>query len=263
MARVNPSYCCIVTSNMQEPGKISKKTEARSAEKPSEKSLGEILKQSAIKPPSHGVAVVLLIALALSALSILLMNHFDGATKMRLWIEGAGVWAPLAYIALKAATYIIAPLSGTPVVLAGGALFGFWDGAAYALVGDTIGASINFWLARLLRERGLVRIAGKKAIKQIDHLTDSVGGWKALVAARFFLSGLYDFIAYAAGLSKLSYKTFLLVTFFVGIPRTLLAVGVGNAAVTNQTFMYFLFGFSAIVLITVIFMQRKKPHDSK
>ena len=225
-----------------------------------ERPLGQILKEMSSKPLPKGVVIALLIALGISALSITLVQAFDGAAKMRTWIEGAGAWAPLVYIGLKAATYVVAPLSGTPVKLAGGALFGFWDGAVYVLAGDMLGASLNFWIARLFRDKGIVRLAGKKAIRQIDDLTDHVGGWRALLAARLFLSSLYDFISYAAGISKLPFRQFFLVSLLAGIPSTLFTTWVGNAAVSNKPFMYGLFTFSAIALVGLLFAQR---HSAK
>ena len=223
---------------------------------PKERPLGEILKEMASKPMPKGIVIALLVALGISALSIILVQAFDGAARMRGWIEGAGAWAPLAYIGLKAATYVVAPLSGTPVKLAGGALFGFWDGAAYVLAGDMLGASLNFWIARLFRDRGIARLAGKKAIRQIDELTDHVGGWRALLAARLFLSSLYDFISYAAGISKLPFKQFFVVSLVAGIPSTLFTTWVGNAAVSNKPFMYGLFAISALALVALLFSQR-------
>jgi uncharacterized membrane protein YdjX (TVP38/TMEM64 family) len=219
---------------------------------PAEKSLLEIVQQLASRPMPRQLVYALAIALGISALSIVLVEVFDGAAKMRQWIIGAGVWAPLVYVGLKASTYVIAPLSGTPVKLAGGVLFGFWEGAALGLAGDTIGASLNFWIARLFRDKAITRFAGKGAIKQIDELTEHVGGWKALLAARLILSSLYDFIAYAAGLSNLAFKQFFLVTVLAGIPSSLWAAWIGNEAATNSLFLYIMFAISAVGLVILL-----------
>jgi len=224
-------------------------------------SLADHFRKFSEQPLPKGLIIAMLVALSISIASIILFNIFDGAPKMRHWIESAGAWAPLAYIGLKAATYVVAPLSGTPVKLAGGALFGFWEGAALGLTGDLLGASMNFWIARLFRDKAISRLSGRKAIKQIDELTEHVGGWRALVAARIFLSSLYDFISYAAGLSTLPFKQFFLVSLLAGIPSTLLASWLGNAAVTNKSFIYFMFAASAAGLVLLLFSQRfqKKP----
>lgn len=221
-----------------------------------ERSLAKIFQDMTSKPMPKGLVIALLVALGISAVSLVLMEVFDGATKMRDWVQSAGAGAPLVYVALKAGTYVIAPLSGTPVKLAGGALFGFWDGAALVLIGDMLGASLNFWIARLFRNKGITRFAGKSAIKQIDELTDHVGGWRALLAGRLFLSSLYDFISYAAGLSKLPFKQFFLVSLLAGIPSTVFSAWIGDAAVTNKPFLYGLFVFSAVMLVAALFLQR-------
>jgi uncharacterized membrane protein YdjX (TVP38/TMEM64 family) len=221
-----------------------------------DKSLVELLRALTAKPPPRSVVIALIIALGISALSLVLMQAFDGAAKIRDWITGAGVWAPLVFVGLKAATYVIAPLSGTPVKLAGGALFGFWEGAAYGLIGDTLGASLNFWIARLFRDKAVTRFAGKKSLKQIDDLTEHVGGWKALLAARLVLSSLYDFISYAAGLSTLAFRQFFLVTVLAGIPSSLWAAYIGNAAATSQKFLYIMFLVSALGLIALLFSHK-------
>lgn len=237
-----------------------KQAKAKSeANGPKPEPLFETLKSYASKPLPRGIVIALVVALGISALSIALVEIFDGAAKMRQWIEGAGIWAPFVYVGLKSATYVVAPLSGTPVKLAGGALFGFWEGAALSLTGDTIGASLNFWIARLFRDRGISKLAGKKAIKQIDDLTEHVGGWRALLAARIFLSSLYDFIAYAAGISKLPFKQFFLVTVLAGIPSTLSAAWIGDAAVTNKSFLYIIFAISAVGLIGLLFAHKLAP----
>lgn len=234
--------------------KTPKTSEARATKTP--ESLVEHFQKFSSQPLPKGLVIALLIALSISALSIVLFNIFDGGPKMRHWIESAGAWAPLVYIALKASTYVIAPLSGTPVKLAGGALFGFWEGAALGLTGDMIGASLNFWIARLFRDKAITKLSGRKAIKQIDDLTEHVGGWRALLAARIFLASLYDFISYAAGLSKLPFKQFFWVSLFAGIPSTLMAAWLGNAAVTNKSFLYILFSLSAAGLVALLFLQR-------
>ena len=224
-------------------------------------SLSDHFRKFSQEPLPKGLVLALAAALIISIVSIVLFNMLDGGPKMRHWIESAGVWAPLLYVGLKASTYVIAPLSGTPVKLAGGALFGFWEGAALGLTGDMLGASLNFWIARIFRDKAITRLSGRKAIKQIDDLTEHVGGWRALVAARIFLASLYDFISYAAGLSKLPFKQFFLVSLIAGIPSTLSSAWLGDAAVTNKSFVFVLFAISAIGLAALFLLQRsqKKP----
>ena len=201
---------------------------------------------------SRNVQIALLAALGISIASVVLMNLFGGVERFRMLIEAAGPFAPLAFILLKASTYVIAPLSGTPLKLAAGALFGFWDGALYAIAGDTLGACLNFWIARLFRVKAITKIAGKNALKRIDETTKHVGGWRALLVARIFLSSLYDFISYAAGLSSLSFKQFFLVSFLAGIPATFMTAWMGDSLVSNSIAFFVVAGLGALSIMLLI-----------
>lgn len=224
-------------------------------------SLKHTFKASLEHSSSRGVVLALLAALVISAVSIVVVNLLGGAEHFRSLIEGAGPLAPLVYIGLKAATYVIAPLSGTPIKLAGGALFGFWEGFAYVLAGDMLGACLNFWIARLFRLKGIVKLAGKKALKQIDETTAHVGGWRALLAARLFLSSLYDFISYAAGLSNLPFRQFFWVSLLAGIPSTLVAVWLGDSLINNQPLIFGLIAVSALLLVLTLFLGKRLKND--
>lgn len=205
---------------------------------------------------SRNIQLALLAALAISGISVVVVNFFGGVEQFRSIIERAGPFAPLVYIFLKAATYVVAPLSGTPVKLAGGALFGFWEGFAYVLIGDMLGACLNFWIARLFRLKAVVKLAGKKALKQIDETTQHVGGWRALLVARLLLSGLYDFISYAAGLSNIPFRQFFWVSLLGGIPSTLVAVYLGDSLVSSQPLVYGLIAVTAVLLLAALYFSR-------
>jgi uncharacterized membrane protein YdjX (TVP38/TMEM64 family) len=208
------------------------------------------------KPFSPTIMAALGVALGLAVLSVFVFDALGGPQHFRQLIEQAGPWAPLVFMLLKISTYIFAPLSGTPLKLIAGAAFGLWEGFAYTLVADVIGASANFWIARLLRDRAVARLAGPAALRKIDDIMEHVGGWKALAAARFVLASVYDFISYAAGLSKLRFRTFFLVTFLVGMPATFVGVFVGDAIVTNRPLFFALIGL-AIVALAIQALQHR------
>ncbi|HJQ08113.1 MAG TPA: TVP38/TMEM64 family protein [Candidatus Saccharimonadales bacterium] len=203
---------------------------------------------------------LLAIAAGLTLASLLIVELFGGVERFRTIIESAGPWAPLAYVLLKASTYVIAPLSGTPVKLASGVLFGVWEGMALSLAGDTLGGSLNYWIARTLGRKGIAAFAGKKAIRQVEETTDRVGGWRALLGARLLLSSLYDFVSYAAGLARISFKQYFVITLLGGIPPTIFFAAVGDAAVSSSLGIYIMAAICAFLLIATgaLYLSRKK-----
>src|SRR5262245_4734339 len=77
------------------------------------------------------LAVVLGFTLAM----FVAIDLLGGAGNFAAYVTEAGPWAPLVFIALKASTFVFAPLSGTSLKLASGALFGTWEGMILTLVG--------------------------------------------------------------------------------------------------------------------------------
>jgi len=91
---------------------------------------------------------ILLILVAGIALAVLFRDRIDVAALER-WIQDAGIWAPLLFMAVYAVAAVLF-LPGSVLTLAGGALFGPVLGTFYNLTGATIGATLAFLIARYL-----------------------------------------------------------------------------------------------------------------
>ena len=65
------------------------------------------------------------------------------------FIEGAGIWAPIAYIAFYAVGICLF-LPGTLLTGIGAAIFGPYKGFLYVWAGAMLGASAAFWIGRTL-----------------------------------------------------------------------------------------------------------------
>lgn len=119
---------------------------------------------------------------------------------------------------------VVVPLSTLPFLFAGLALYGFWPTFVLYYLGNTIIAPIiDFWIARKYGRPTVLKLAGKKAIVQIDKLTE-VAGVKALIVLRFFGGILFDSISYAMGLTSMGFKRYLLITAFCPIPGMILVM---------------------------------------
>lgn len=170
-----------------------------------------------------GLAGFIIITVALT----LLLNRV-GADELQAFIAGAGPVAPLLYMLSRTVGFVIAPLSTGPVQFAAGALFGLVPGTIYSLIGELIGGSINFWIARRFGRPVVKRLAGEEGMARIETFYHQAGDVWALVYARFFLFAAYDFLSYAAGLTPLSYRQYALVTVVAGIVPTFVAVWLGS-----------------------------------
>lgn len=202
-----------------------------------------------------GVVVILII-------TMVIIEHFGGSAKLAELVARAGVWAPVVFILAKAMTYVVAPLSGGPVKIIAGTLFGFIPGVIYSTLGDLLGASINFWIARLFGQKAMRKLLSKKSYQKVDGFVAHIETWKTLLAARIILSSFYDFISYTAGLSKLRYKTFFWVTLLGGIPGSMIAVGLGASLFANtKLFIGLVIGGMLLFLISSWASEKLKEDE--
>ncbi len=169
-----------------------------------------------------------IVAFVVVTLVLIVAIEQIGVERIQAFVQSAGPFAPLLYIALKATTYVFAPLSSGPVQLVSGTIFGLGWGTVYTLIGEVAGGSISFWIGRKLGRLVVVRFVGQDGMARVDRFTTQLGGWRALAYARLFLFALYDFISYAAGLTTaITFRQYVLVSTLLGAIPTFLFVAVG------------------------------------
>ena len=107
-----------------------------------------------------GLAVVLVI-LYFTLSSFFDFKKFADPLFVQSFLEGLGVWGYLVYILLVIAT-IPLPIPSTPVILAGGYVFGTVLGTTLSLIAGAIGSSIAFMLTRKYGKEMLKKFTQKK-----------------------------------------------------------------------------------------------------
>ncbi|MCU0511041.1 MAG: VTT domain-containing protein [Anaerolineae bacterium] len=181
-----------------------------------------------------------------------------GVARLQSLVQQAGPFAPLLYIFLKAFTYVFAPLTSGPIQLVSGTLFdNVWLGVLYTLIGETLGGSISFWIARRLGRPVVQRLTGVQSMAQIDHFYQTrMGGWRSLVIARLLLFAVWDFLSYAAGLSTVRYRTYVLVSLLAGAVPTVMFVALGNAVITQPELLLVAYGLVAAGIILPLLLRK-------
>lgn len=163
------------------------------------------------------------------AIGLMVERSYDFSPEnVREDIRGLGAWGHVMYVLVMIASVIFSPIPNLPVMIGGGLAYGLVLGTFYAVLGLTIGGSAAFWIARKGGRRYLARFIGAKAAAQIDAVSKArTGGW-VLFWARMLPLVTGDWVAYAAGLTGIRYRVFLLATATGSIPPTAVAVGAGD-----------------------------------
>ena len=154
-----------------------------------------------------------------------------GLEQVQALVTSAGPLAPIVYVLLKAVTLVITPLTGSPLRLMAGVLFGYWEGVALSVLGGVLGGSINFWIARRFGRDVVTRLLGARTLARVEPMLDKLGNWKALALARMFVAPLWDVLSYAVGLTRLRYRTYLIVASIGELFSSMILVGVGTSVV--------------------------------
>ncbi len=138
-----------------------------------------------------------------------LRNHLTGPALEALLADLRGKpWAPFAFVG---ACIVLLPFGvpASPLMLAGGVVFGAWWGSLLNFLGVFVGGSVTFFLGHSLG-RGFIEQLGGHRLKRLEKRIARGGFW-GLVGLRF-LPFPFTVLNYAAALVGVRPATFLLST---------------------------------------------------
>ncbi len=164
----------------------------------------------------------------------------------------------LILIGLQILQVIISIVPGQPIQIAASYLFGVFRGYLISIIGATIGATIAFYLAKLLGKDALELFFDKEKIEDYQRKLNSGRGLLAVLII-YLIPGLpKDLCAYVAGISNMKIRPFILVSTVGRTPPMLGSLLLGHfAGQQNYTAIAVLAVITVIILI-VCFIKRKE-----
>ena len=177
------------------------------------------------------------------------------------WIDGFGVWGPVVYIVVFAASMLFAPLPTAPMPLVAAAVFGPALGFLYTISATAIGSTICFWVARRLGRPVLRRLTSQRALDKIDELGARLG-IRLLIVLRLFPVAGVDYVSYAAGLTQMRFPTYIVISVLASAPILILAAVLGDAVLERNRELLIgaaigIVGFFALPIVWVWWRQRR------
>ena len=147
-------------------------------------------------------------------------------TQLQAWLRSTGIWAPLLYMLLYTiATVLVMP--STPLNLLGGALFGPWLGTLWTSAGAMMAAIVTFAFTRTIGQKIVAhRLSGRWQVLDAELRR---GGLFYMVAIRLVPFMPYGLLNFAAGLTSVSYRDYLLGTLLGTTPGILPYVLLGSS----------------------------------
>ncbi|WP_071188527.1 TVP38/TMEM64 family protein [Trichormus sp. NMC-1] len=172
-----------------------------------------------------GFALLMVVCLIATGIVGYFLGGID-PNLIQFWLKTAGIWAPVIYIFIYVvATILILP--STALNLTGGAIFGPWMGTFWTSIGAIIAAIAAFFFARTIgREMVSQRLAGRW--QAIDAEVQQ-GGIFYMFAIRLMPIMPYGLVNFAAGLTSISFKDYLIGTTLGTVPGILPFVMLGSS----------------------------------
>ncbi len=177
---------------------------------------------------------------------------------LRDYLLSFGTWAPVISALLMVLQTLIAPL----LAFANGLAFGtFWGGLL--IFGSALLAStISFWIGRGLGRNAVEALVGKRGLASIDAWFARYGAWAVLVA-RLVPIVSFDLISYAAGLSALRFRWFLVATALGIALATFLYAFLGERAPQTIAVLFLAFGLVVVAAALSAAQHRRQRRRAK
>ena len=172
-------------------------------------------------------------------------SFFGSQEVIRNFVSQFGIFAPFAFIVLQVLQVIIAPFSHYAVSIAGGFIFGTWQGFIYNWVGRVIGTTIAFYLGRFFGRKIIKHVVKPETIKKYDHYFEK--GKPLLFLAYFLPLFPDDELSYLTGLSAMSPKIFLPLMAVGHISGSLSLAYAGNGVQSIKEPMFIILSLITLV----------------
>ena len=188
------------------------------------------------------ILLLTIICIIATGIGMFLIGGID-RQQLQTWLEAMGILAPIIYVVLYTiGTLLILP--STPLNLTGGAIFGIWWGTIWTAVAAVIAAIVAF---------AFTRTVGKDIIAQ-----KFAGRWEA-IDAEIRLGGLfymfsirllpiipYGLVNFAAGLTSIRWRDYIIGTLLGTVPGVLpfVMMGSGFTALSEGNILPLLFAFT-------------------
>ena len=157
-----------------------------------------------------------------------ILGHGDIA-GLRDYIVSFGLWAPVASCFLMVLQALVAPVPSFLITFANGLAFGIFWGWMLSVFGHVLAASVCFGISRALGRIPVEVLVGKAGLESADRWFARWGVY-AVFAGRLLPGVAFDAISYAAGLTNMRFRNFLVATTLGIVPQTFLYSYLGRQA---------------------------------
>ena len=187
-------------------------------------------------------------------------------TEVQTFVASYGAYAAVISFLLMILQSVAAPLPAFLITFANANLFGWWKGAILSWTSAMAGATLCFYISRILGRDAAERLTSRKGLEQVDKFFERHGKMSILIARLLpFIS--FDLISYAAGLTSMGFWGFFIATGIGQLPATIVYSYVGGMLTGGAKYfvtgLFILFGLSGlIILIRQVYKEKHGEEET-
>jgi uncharacterized membrane protein YdjX (TVP38/TMEM64 family) len=165
-----------------------------------------------------------------------------------------GWWTPLVSVLLMVLQSVLAPLPGSLIAAANGAIYGVWWGMLLSWVGGMAGGLVTYALGRWLDTVIAHRWKATPLRQRLTEVGVSRGFWIVLIARMTPIISL-DFIGYLAGIARMPLISYTLANAIGIIPGILAYTAIGSELMQGRLLSWYT-ALALIALVALFFIGR-------
>lgn len=144
--------------------------------------------------------------------------------ELQPWIQSWGIWAPGIYLMIYLGI-VIASIPATPFGIIAGIMFGSTIGITLIIIGASLGSALTFLIARYFARDAVSQwMAHNTRFQRLDRLIET-HGTIIVIITRLVPLFPFNILNYGFGLTKITFKTYIIWSTIGMIPGTVIFVG--------------------------------------
>ncbi|MDP4144425.1 MAG: TVP38/TMEM64 family protein [Bacillota bacterium] len=176
------------------------------------------------------------------------ITHFN-PRRFRDFILGYGKFAALIYVLVYSLKPVLLVVPTSILSVIAGSIFGPWMAFFLSMISTFLGASLAFLLANKLGKPFVDKILRGKAMKLGEGIEKH--GFMIILLMRLSFIFAFDPLSYAAGLTKMKYRDFILGTM-IGIAPEMLAYSFMGKNIEHPLTARFVTPILLIMLVALV-----------
>ncbi len=186
------------------------------------------------------------------------IDEFSSIESVKALFRQYETQSVFIYLACQVGQIIICIIPGQELQIAAGFMYGFWVGYIYSVIGAAAGAVITYYLAKLLGRDAMHMIFGEEKINDLLQKLNSKKG-VTVIFLIYLIPGLpKDLCNYAAGLSDMKLKPFLIISLIGRSPGMMASLLIGKQIGAGAYTSVVVIAAVVLVLFILALIFRKK-----